>query len=80
MTEPKLYTKDGSVIERRRRFNGEFKLEVVMDRVLAHGDAVALTYKDARVDPEKNLFFVLFDKVQITTQEQSNEGSLDDIA
>ena len=76
---PPLYTKEGSVVECRQRFGGEFTLQVVMDDILTHGDAVALSFRDVIEDKTKNILCVLFDKVQIQSPNEVKEGCLDEI-
>ena len=39
----------GNNVDHEQRFSGEFELEVLLEKVLKHGD-VALTFKEAFVD------------------------------
>jgi hypothetical protein len=77
--EPPLYKKECTVIELKKRFSGEFTIEVVLDNILTHGDAVALTFNKVIEDKTNNLFLVLFDKVKVRVGETPTEGTIDEI-
>jgi hypothetical protein len=77
--QPALYKKEGTAIELKKRFSGEFTIEVVLDNILTHGDAVALTFNKVIEDKTNNLFLVLFDKVKVRVGETPTEGTIDEI-